>query len=67
MHLACTRFGVTVDEAFAGVTTNAARALGMRGRRADLVVWNVERAAQLVYWIGANPVHTVIKRGQVVG
>ncbi|MEY2448741.1 MAG: imidazolonepropionase [Acidimicrobiaceae bacterium] len=67
MHLACTRFGVTVDEAFAGVTTNAARALGLRGRRADLVVWNVERAAQLVYWIGANPVHTVIKRGQVVG
>ncbi|MEY2421110.1 MAG: imidazolonepropionase [Acidimicrobiaceae bacterium] len=66
LHLACTRFGLTVDEAFAGVTTNAARALGLRGRRADLVVWDVERTAQLVYWIGANPVHAVIKRGQVV-
>lgn len=66
MHLACTRFGLTVAEAIAGVTTNAARALGLRGRRADLVVWDAERPAQIVYWIGANPVHAVIKRGRVV-
>jgi imidazolonepropionase len=66
MHLACTRFGLTVEEAIAGVTTNAARALGLRGRRADLVVWDVERPAQIVYWIGANPVHAVVKRGRIV-
>jgi imidazolonepropionase len=66
MHLACTRFGLTVEEAFVGATTNAARALGLRGRRADLVVWDAERPAQLMYWIGANPVHAVIKRGKVV-
>ena len=66
MHMACTRFGLTVGEAIAGVTTNAARALGLRGRRADLVVWDAERPAQIVYWIGANPVHAIVKRGRIV-
>jgi imidazolonepropionase len=66
MHLACTRFGLTVDEAMAGVTAHAARALGLRGRRADLVVWEAERTAQLVYWIGANPVHAIVKGGRLV-
>jgi imidazolonepropionase len=72
MHLACTRFGLSVDEALAGVTTNAARALGLAGEagviapgaRADLVVWDAERPAQIVYWLGAAPVHAVIRRGR---
>jgi imidazolonepropionase len=74
MHLACTRFGLTVAEAFAGTTEHAARALGLAGEagvvapgaRADLVVWDAERPAQVVYWIGANPVHAVLKRGRFV-
>jgi imidazolonepropionase len=74
MHLACTRFGLTVAEAIAGVTEHAARALGLAGEagviapgaRADLVVWDAERPAQLVYWIGDAPVHAVLKRGRVV-
>ncbi len=64
MHLACTRFGLTVDEAFAGITDHAAHALGLHGFRADLVVWDAERTAELAYWIGANPVHRVIKRAR---
>jgi imidazolonepropionase len=72
MHLACTRFGLTVDEAVAGVTVNAARALGLAdeagviapGARADLVVWDAGRPAQIAYWLGSPPVHTVIKRGR---
>ena len=66
MHLACTRFGLTVDEAFAGITDHAAHALGLHGPRADLVVWDAERVAELPYWIGASPVHQVIKSGKVV-
>jgi imidazolonepropionase len=74
MHLACTRFGVTVEEALAGVTVHAARALGrdgevgvlLPGARADLVVWDVETPAQLVYWLGADPVHAVVHRGGFV-
>jgi imidazolonepropionase len=74
MHLACTRFGLTVAEAISGATVHAARALGLDGEvgvlaagsRADLVVWDAERPAQLICWLGANPVHAVLKRGRVV-
>jgi imidazolonepropionase len=74
MHLACTRFGLTVSEAIAGTTEHAARALGLEGEagllaagaRADVVVWDAEREAGLIYWLGAKPVHAVLKRGQVV-
>jgi imidazolonepropionase len=74
MHLACTRFGLTVDEAIAGMTEHAARALGLAGEigviapgaRADLVVWNARRPSQILYWVGANPVQAVLKRGRLV-
>lgn len=74
MHLACTRFGLTVAEALAGVTVHAAEALGLDGEagtlapgaRADLVVWDAETPAQIAYWLGASPVRAVLKRGRVV-
>lgn len=74
MHLACTRFGLTVAEALAGVTGHAARALGLAGEvggiapgaRADLVVWDAEHPAQIVYWLGTAPVHAVLHRGRFV-
>jgi imidazolonepropionase len=73
MHLACSRFGLTVDEAIAGVTLHAAAALGLAGEvgviapgaRADLVVWDAERPVDLVYWLGAPPPHTVVRAGRV--
>jgi imidazolonepropionase len=66
MHLACTRFGLTVQEVMAAVTVNAARALGLASGQADLVVWDAERPAELIYWLGENPVHAVVKRGRLV-
>jgi imidazolonepropionase len=74
MHLACTRFGLTVAESLAGATDHAARALGLAGEvgviapgaQADLVVWDAERPAQLVYWVGLDPVAAVLKRGRFV-
>jgi imidazolonepropionase len=74
LHLACTRFGLTVAEALAGATTHAARALGLAGEagviapgaRADLVVWDADHPAQIVYWMGLDPVAAVIKRGRFV-
>jgi len=74
LHLACTRFGFTVEEAVAGATVHGAKALGLEGEagvlaagaRADLVVWDVETPAQLVYWLGADPVHGVVHGGEVV-
>jgi len=60
LSMACTLFGLTPDEALAGMTREAARALGLEdeigtitaGKAADLCVWRVERPAELCYWIG---------------
>ena len=70
MNMACTFFRLTPEEALAGVTRNAARALGLDdagqivpGMRADLAVWNVEHPAELAYRIGFNPLHQRIFGG----
>jgi imidazolonepropionase len=62
LNMACTLFRMTPQEALAGVTRHAARALGLTDRgvlaaglRADFVLWNVERPAQLAYTMGFNP------------
>lgn len=60
MNMACTLFGLTPDEALAGMTIHAARALGLAheigsveaGKAADLCVWRIEDPAELAYWIG---------------
>ena len=60
MNMACTLFGLTPEEALAGMTTNAARALGLAhsggsiaaAKQADLCVWQIESLAELGYWIG---------------
>src|SRR4051794_10823376 len=60
MNMACTLFGLTPEEALAGMTVNAARALGLAhaigsiapGKAADLCVWRLESLAELGYWIG---------------
>jgi imidazolonepropionase len=72
MNMAATLFGLTVDECLAGVTANAARALGIldetgtieAGKSADLAVWNCTTPAELAYRIGFNPLHSRIFKGQ---
>jgi imidazolonepropionase len=62
LNMACTLFKLTPEEALAGVTRNAARALGLADRgvlvaglRADFVLWDAHRPAQLSYAMGFNP------------
>ena len=71
MNMAATLFRLTVDECLAGVTRNAARALGRSdigtleaGKRCDLAIWDIERPAELVYRIGFNPLHARVRRGR---
>jgi imidazolonepropionase len=71
MNMAATLFRLTVDEVIAGVTREAARALGLLphigtlepGKWCDLAVWDVERPAELAYRIGFNPLHARVRRG----
>ena len=73
-NMACTLFRLTVPEALAGITTHAARALGLQashgvigaGRPANLVLWPFADAAELVYWFGHKPARTIIRQGRVV-
>ncbi len=71
MNMGCTLFRMTPAEALAGVTRNAARALGLSdagtiapGQRADLAVWDVSHPAELAYRIGFNPLHARIFGGE---
>jgi imidazolonepropionase len=73
MNMGCTLFRMTPEETLAGVTRNAAKALGLldrgvlaTGRRADLVVWEVEHPAELSYRFGVNPCRTVVQSGNIV-
>ncbi|MDO9416676.1 imidazolonepropionase [Pararhizobium sp.] len=72
MNMGATLFRMTVDEIIAGVTREAARALGKlpetgtveAGKYCDLAIWNIERPAELAYRLGFNPLHQRIWRNQ---
>jgi imidazolonepropionase len=66
MNMACTLFRMTPEEALAGATVHAARALGLTdrgtlvpGQRADLAVWEAAHPAEIAYRIGATPLHAL--------
>jgi len=71
LNMGCTLFGLTPHEAIAGVTRNAARALGVQdevgtlevGKRADFALYRIDRPAELCYNLGANPCAGVVYGG----
>ena len=74
LNMSCTLFRMTPEEALAGVTRHAARALGLadrgvlaKGMRADMVLWRVAHPAELAYTIGLNPRAATIRAGTLVG
>ena len=73
LNMACTLFRLTPEEALAGATVHAAKALGLadrgtldEGRRADIAMWDVAEPAELAYRIGGNPCTGIIREGRVV-
>ena len=74
MSMGTRLFGLTAEEALAGVTRHAARALGMhrecgslaRGHAADFAAWNIGSIEELSYWIGFNPCRSVVRAGRIV-
>jgi imidazolonepropionase len=71
LNMACTLFGLTPEESLAGMTRNAARALGLQashgtleaGKEADLACWQIGAPAELAYVIGANPCVGIMRGG----
>jgi len=74
LNMACVRFGMSIAEAIVGATINAACAVDLqrevgsiaKGKRADLIVCDVDDYREIAYRFGRNPVRTVIKDGMVV-
>ncbi|MNO84255.1 Imidazolonepropionase [compost metagenome] len=74
LNMACTAFRLTPEEALAGVTLNAAKALGMGethgsleiGKIADFVAWDIQRPAELAYWLGGDLPKRIIRHAEGV-
>jgi imidazolonepropionase len=73
LHMACTLFRLTPEEALRGATLHAARALGLHdrgqlaaGRRADFVVWDLSHPRELAYGFGRNACRRVVQAGREV-
>jgi imidazolonepropionase len=71
MNMACTEFALTPEEALAGATRCAARALGLAGEygeiavgaRAELAVWDAGHPSELSYWMGGSPLYKRLSHG----
>jgi len=74
MGLASRLFGMTPEECLAGVTREAARALGLghdrgtleAGKRADLAIWDFDHPRELAYWLGEHPLAEMLVAGRSV-
>lgn len=73
VNMAVILFGLTVDEAIAGVTREAARAIGRWdemgslevGKACNLAIWDATRPVELAYWLGRNPLRARVFQGVV--
>jgi imidazolonepropionase len=73
MNMACVLYGLSPEEALAGATREAAKALGRGdrlgtlspGKRADFLVWDVDHPAEIVCSLGVNRLHTRVVGGKV--
>jgi imidazolonepropionase len=74
LNMGCTLFRMTPEEALAGVTVHAASALGLgdshgsleAGKVADFVAWQIERPADLAYWLGGDLPKRVVRKGHEI-
>ena len=74
MQLACRNHGMSPEEAMLAATVGAARAIrrdGVIGKlqpgyQADIQIWDLPSFEDIIYRLGNNAVHTVIKKGRIV-
>lgn len=71
LNMACTLFRMTPEEALAGLTRNAAKALGYdkicgmleTGKAADMALWDIAHPRDLSYAFGHSPCHGIMIAG----
>jgi len=76
MHLAMQKCGLTLEEAFLGVTYNAAMAIGLDeeiglikvGYKADLILWNLNELSEITYWLDSSytKISKIFKNGNII-
>jgi len=74
LNMACTLFRLTPEEALAGVTRHAAKALGLEkthgtltvGKMGDFAIWDVSHPVELTYYLGGNPLRQLVKKGKPI-
>lgn len=74
MTLACMHMGMTVEEAYRSATYYGAKALGLEneigsidvGKKADLVVWNLDSLLDIPYHVSNHSIQNVLKNGNIV-
>lgn len=75
MNIACLKYRMTPEEVLTAVTLNGAAAIGRAdrigslepGKQADLLLWDAPDLDYVCYRFGSNLVHTVMKKGRLVG
>lgn len=74
MNMACTLFRLTPQEVLQAVTMNGAKALGLAkshgslevGKVADMAIWKIKSIAELCYYLGNQPLASLVKAGKII-
>ena len=75
MFLAIQNCGLSINEAFLGVTYNAAKSLKKEyeiglikeNYKADIILWNIDSVDEIPYWFGSNRIINIMKNGEFLG
>jgi len=74
ISIACIKMGMKVEDALISATYTSARTLNLEneigsievGKKADLIIWDLEKLIQIPYNITDIPIRHVIKNGEIV-
>lgn len=74
ISLACLNLKLNIEEAFQAATWESAKTLNVHnevgslevGKKADIVIWDLERLIEIPYFISDIPIYKVIKSGSCI-